>query len=196
MKLLLAATLITLFNLCPAFALPEGGVSQKDGPSKPYPYEQLGKCDFPEEPPSSTEVTATYPKFNIQMKIAENSNSMLLKNGDILIVDRGTYRFLQCLNKYPRAGGKDIFGILISRGSTSYSYQAPIPGKPNMFIVHNTDYLDGTNLSYTIALRIVTSKGLTDVTMSGQLDPLIDKKEIANEVKSLKAIADAITIIR
>ncbi|MEH2283649.1 MAG: hypothetical protein V7K90_20360 [Nostoc sp.] len=152
MKLLLAATLITLFNLSSALAQVEGGVSQRDDVAAPP-----GKCDFPEEPPSSTEVTATYPKFNIQMKIAENSNSMLLKNGDILIVDRGTYRFLQCLNKYPRAGGKDIFGILISRGSTSYSYQEPIPGKPNMFIVHNTDYLDGTNLSYTIALRIVTS---------------------------------------
>lgn len=196
MKLLLAATLITLFNLSPALAQVEGGLSQKDGSSKPYPYDQLDKCDFPEEPPSSTEVTATYPKFNIQMKIADNSNSMLLKNGDILIVDRGTYRFLQCINKYPRAGGRGIFGTLITRGATPYSYQAPIPGKPNMFIVHNADYLDGTNLSYTIALRIITSKGLTDVTLTGQLGPLTDKEEIANEVKSLKAIADAITIIR
>lgn len=188
MKLLLAATLITLFSLCPAaLALPEGGVSQKD---------DTNKCDFPEEPPSATEITVKYTKFNIQIKMADNSNSMLRKNGDILIVDRGTYRFLQCINKYPRAGGRGIFGILISRGTTPYSYQAPIPGKPNMFIVHNTDYLDGTNLSYTIALRIVTSKGLTDVTLTGQLGPLIDKEEIANEVKSLKAIADAITIIK
>ena len=187
MKLLLAATLITLFSLCSAaLALPEGGVSQKD---------DTNKCDFPEEPPSATEITVKYPKFNIQIKMAENTNSMMLKNGDILIVDRGTYRYLQCYNKY-KTGGRGIFGTLITRGATGYSYQAPIPGKPNMFIVHNTDYLDGTNLSYTIALRIVTSKGLTDVTLTGQLGPLIDKEEIANEVKSLKAIADAITIIR
>jgi hypothetical protein len=186
MKLLLAATLITLFNLAPALALPEGVVSQKV---------DINKCDFPEEPPSATEITVKYPKFNIQMKMAENSNSMLLENGDILIVDRGTYRYLQCYNKY-KTGGRGIFGTLITRGATGYSYQEPIPGKPNMFIVYNTDYVDGTNLSYTIALRIVTSKGLTDVSLYGGGGELVNKEEIANEIKNLKAIADAITIIR
>lgn len=190
MKSLLAATLLTLINLYPALALPEGGVSQKDDVATP------GKCDFPEEPPSSTNITVKYPKFNIQIEMAENSNSLLLKNGDILIVDRGTYRWLQCINKYPRAGGKGIFGILISRGTTGYSYQEPIPNKPNMFIVHNKDYLDGTNLSYTIALRIVTPKGLTDISLYGGVGPLVTKDEIANEVENLVAIAKKMNIIR
>ncbi|WP_414530241.1 hypothetical protein [Nodularia chucula] len=186
MKSLLAATLLTLINLYPVLALPEGWVSQRN---------DINQCDFPEEPSSSTKITVNYPKFNIKIEMPDNTNSMLLENGDILIVDRGTYRYLQCYNKY-KTGGRGIFGTLITRGATGYSYQAPIPGKPNMFIVHNTDYLDGINLSYTIALRIVTSKGLTDVSLYGGGGPLVHKEEIANEVRSLKAIADSITIIR
>jgi len=53
-------------------------------------------CSYPIEENSDTTKVYVYKRFGISMKMPDNLASMLLQDGSIDIIDRGTYKLLQC----------------------------------------------------------------------------------------------------
>lgn len=143
--------------------------------------------DIKEEPPSPQTVVKKFPEFNIQIKMAKNTNAVKLKDGNILLVDNGTYRYLRCLQKNPYGLGKGIFGVLISKGDKDYPVNNQLPDRPSTYIVATQNY-------DRVALRFIFDNGNTDISLYGG-GPLESTEDITEEIKSLVEIMKSVTFL-
>ncbi|MEH1893020.1 MAG: hypothetical protein V7K92_27580 [Nostoc sp.] len=132
-------------------------------------------------------VTKKFPKFNIEMKVPKNTNAIELAKGDILITDRGTYRYLQCIQTNPNWAAKDVFGFLISRGTQGYPINEQLPNMPSSYIVATKNY-------ERVALRFIFDNGNTDISLYGG-GPLVSKQDVKDEVESLLEIMETVTFL-
>ncbi|MFN6486271.1 hypothetical protein [Nostoc sp. DedQUE03] len=146
------------------------------------------KClGIKEETLSKKTIIRKFPTFNIQLEIAENTNAIQMTEGSILIVDRGTYKYLKCLETNGRVFGRDIFGLLISKGTESYPINEQLPNRPSTYIVATKDYK-------SMALRFIFDNGNTDISLYGG-GPLESKQEVKDELDSLLKILKAVTFL-
>lgn len=143
--------------------------------------------DFKEEALAKETVTKKFPKFNIEIKVPKNTNAIKLATGDIFITDRGTYKYLQCIQTNPNWGGKDTFGILISKRTESYPINEQLPNRPSTYIVATQNY-------NKVALRFIFDNGNTDISLSGS-GPLSSQEEIKNEIRELLKIMETVTFL-
>ncbi|MEA5605475.1 hypothetical protein [Nostoc sp. UHCC 0252] len=146
-------------------------------------------ANIKEEIPSKKTVVRSFLKFNIRMKLPVNTRTMPWENGGILIVDNGTYKYLQCAEGNPHALGKGIFGVLISKGTKTYDVNKEIPNKPLRYIVATEDLQE-------IALRLVFyNNTVTDIKQIGEGSFGRTKEEAVEEVKDLLEIEKTVTAI-
>jgi len=129
-------------------------------------------CSYPIEIDSKTNKVYTYPKFGISMVMPDNLVSMLRQNGSIDIIDKGTYKLLQCPEKF----GRGAPGTRISwANDTVYFYSINIKENVDLYIRYEEGY-------YLIILRLVNKKGqLIDITIYDE-GP-IDKSNVRGYIK-------------
>ena len=143
--------------------------------------------DIPDEENSKETVLRKFPQYGIQIKIPKNNHSVLLKTGEILIVDKGTYKYLQCLQNNPHALGKGITGILISDGNKvapKNKFIIELRYGYNRFIVYTQDY------SY-VALRLLPGGKTTDISIFGSY-----QGEQEDDLRLLREISTMIELIK
>ncbi|ALB39878.1 MULTISPECIES: hypothetical protein [unclassified Anabaena] len=147
---------------------------------------------FKEEEPVKETIIRKFSEFDIQIEVAANSNAVLLDTGEVLIVDRGTYKYLRCLQNNPNALGKGIFGILLSKGS-QVKYELY-----NAKSLHRVGY-DGRFIVYTkdhsyIAIRVMNNQGDTYISLYGDNFPK-EEEAIKREVESLLVINKGVQVL-
>jgi hypothetical protein len=123
-------------------------------------------CDqYKEEQPSKKTAFREFPKFNIKWKLPVNYRSVLLNNGNIMILDNGTYGLLNCLQRNPESwAGRGFFGFQISKAP-----KKPMEGRQVSKSITDVRFIVNTsNYDYT-ALRISHAKGDTDISILGKV---------------------------
>lgn len=150
---------------------------------------RVNRCyQIQEESLSKETVIKSFPEFNIQMRVAKNTNAVKLKDGSILIVDRGTYKYLQCLQNNPNGLGKGIFGVLISRGARQYDDYHELPNRPLVFLAAPKGLQE-------IVLRFIFyNNQMTDVSLYGG-GPLTSRQERQEHMRLLMELQKDVTVI-
>lgn len=120
------------------------------------------ECSYPIEEPSDTNKVYVYKRFGISMEMPDNLASMLLQDGSIDILDRGTYKLLQC-PRHQRVG-RSAPGARISwANDTVYHYSKNL--KENVDLYIRKEGYEGQN-TYLVILRLVNKKGqLIDINI-------------------------------
>jgi len=143
-------------------------------------------CSYPIESNSDTNKVYRYPKFGISMVMPDNLVSMLLQDGSIDIIDRGTYKLLQC----PRSEriGRGAPGTRISwADDTTYHYSTNIKENVDLYIRKE----GGEYPTYLVILRLVNKKGqLIDINIydEGPIDSNNVKGFIKDYIKLGRSI--------
>jgi hypothetical protein len=148
------------------------------------------------EPESISKLTRSIQlkQFGIGLKIPANYRVMGLMDGSVSLVDNGTFKGLECLNKNPNACcGSGYSYVLISKSIEPFIYSNvynKLPGKDNVFIVWKKTPLNDQedNYEHEIKLRIKTPKGLieiesrSDVQFTGKMAEFDDFLQILLDV--------------
>lgn len=101
-------------------------------------------------------------KFGISMVMPDNLVSMLLQDGSIDILDRGTYKLLQC--PVNQRLGRGAPGISISWADDTV-YHSSLNIKENVDLYVRKEGYQGHN-TYLVILRLVNKKGqLIDINI-------------------------------
>ncbi|MBE9232070.1 hypothetical protein IQ231_10305 [Cuspidothrix issatschenkoi LEGE 03284] len=109
-------------------------------------------CSYPIEENSKTYKIYVYQKFGISMVMPDNLVSMLLQDGSIDILDRGTYKLLQC--PVNQRLGRGAPGISIS-WSNDTVYHTSLNIKKNVDLYVKKQSYN----TYLIILRLINKKG-------------------------------------
>lgn len=111
-------------------------------------------CSYPIEEDSNTNKVYVYKKFGISMEMPDNLASMLLQDGSIDIIDRGTYKLLQCPEHSKQ--GRGAPGTRISwADDTVYFKSFNIKENVDLYV----KYEGGKYPTYLVILRLVNKKG-------------------------------------
>jgi hypothetical protein len=118
-------------------------------------------CSYPIEEDSNTNKVYVYKKFGISMEMPDNLASMLLQDGSIDIIDRGTYKLLQC--PVHERVGRGAPGTRISWADDTVYFKS-FNIKENVDLYSRNE--GGDYPTYLIILRLVNKKGqLIDVNI-------------------------------
>lgn len=120
------------------------------------PKKQPKLCNYPVEENSVITKQFFYPKFGISMELPQNLVSMLRNDGSIEILDRGTYKVLQC----PPAQrlGMGYMSYVITWADKSIEYKKRIIVKDGVDLLLNSE-LVGIYYSYSMILRATNGRG-------------------------------------
>lgn len=159
-------------------------------PNLPY-------CDFAEEEPSSIERVVGLSEVGITIKIPVNMRLVKKNDGNIELMDNGTYNLIQCMSR-PNSGvaGRGAMTTNIKRVNPEYFYDyivKEVPSKEGMYIAAKKSFNSSQGYSFELWLRIKTPKGVFDISNT-VYGGLTTKEEIEEEVNDLVMTAQSITI--
>ncbi|WP_414530751.1 hypothetical protein [Nodularia chucula] len=177
MKSLLLTSLLYLSLLLLNFS-----VVAQSKPSKPI-------CNYPVEEDSVFTKQFIFKKFGVSMELPENLVSMLRNNGEIEVLDRGTYKMLQCPVNQRLGNG---YSSYIIRWADSTQYQKKLNIKDNVDLLLRSDLI-GYKYFYTMILRVVNSKGQkVDIFIS--VDDSIDNNNFEQYKKEYLELGTKVVI--
>jgi hypothetical protein len=160
---------------------------------------KLPFCDFSEEEPSEIKRTVTLTDVGIKITIPVNTRVVKKNDGSIELMDNGTYKLIQCMNK-PNSGvaGRGHISTIIEKITPEYFYDyviKEVPNKPQMYIASKTILLEDGVKTFEFWLRIKTPQGVFDLKDNVPTYPT-SQEEIKVELEGLEIFASLIDIIK
>lgn len=145
-------TLIVLLTLTVPFIKPTSVAAQVN-------------CYVDTEDPSNLKRTLNLANYGFSLDIPVNYRAMATKDGNVSLLDNGSFESLQCHQKNPGAyGGRGIESTIISRFTERNIYShvrdAHIFNKNILVVVQPNVPFEG---AYKVALRFKTSKGTFEI---------------------------------
>ncbi|MDB9374218.1 hypothetical protein [Nodularia sphaerocarpa] len=185
MKAILSGSILSFLICYPA-------LSQSKSSDLPF-------CDFPEEEPSEINRTVTLTDVGIRITIPVNTRVVKKNDGSIELMDNGTYKLIQCMNK-PNSGvaGRGYISAIIEKITPEYFYDyviKEVPNKPQMYIASKTILPEDGVKTFEFWLRIKTPKGVFDIKNNVPTYPT-SQEEITADLEGIEIRASLIDIIK